>query len=88
MNACLRSPTQKPGEGAKKHTQRFVGTHQTVPTKRRKREGGRDLKSVAGREINGTAQHKSKSKVLSSLSGIANVTVVSSQYKCETKHAD
>ena len=58
--------------------------------KRKKRERGRkgDLKSVARREINCSGQHKSKNKVSSLLSGVANVTVVSSWYKCEVKHAD
>lgn len=89
MNACLHTPTQKPGKGGKKHTQRFVGAHQTVPMKRKKRGGGgrkRDLKSVARREIDCTAQHKSRNKVSSWLSGVANVTGVSSRYKCEIKH--
>lgn len=90
MNACLHTATQKPGKGGKKntHTQRFVGAHQTVPMKRKKREEGRkrDLKSVARREIDCTAQHKSRNKVSSLLSGVANVTVVSSRYKCQIKH--
>lgn len=77
MHACTHRHRNQ-AKGKNTHTQSFVGTHQTVPMKRKKRARGRkrDLKSVARREINGTAQHKSKNKVSSLLSGVANVTVV------------
>lgn len=91
VNECVpaHTDTETRQRGEKTHTQRFVGAHQTVPMKRKKRGGGgrkRDLKSVARREIDCTAQHKSRNKVSSLLSGVANVTVVSSRYKCEIKH--
>lgn len=79
VNECMPAHTDtETRQREKTHTQSFVGTHQTVPMKRKKRARGRkrDLKSVARREINGTAQHKSKNKVSSLLSGVANVTVV------------
>lgn len=84
MRACTHRHRNQ-AKGKKTHTQRFVGAHQTVPMKRKKRARGRkrDLKSVARREINCTAQHKSQYKVSSLLSGAANVTVGSSRYKCE-----
>lgn len=87
MNACLHTPTQKPGKGEKTHTHSFVGTHQTVPMKRKKGERGRkrDLNSVARREINCTARHKSKNKVSSLLSGVANVTL-SAPCECDIQH--
>ena len=77
VNECVPAHTDtETRQRGKKHTQRFVGAHQTVPMKRKKRERGRkrDLRSVA-REINCTAQHKSRNKVSSLLSGVANVTV-------------
>lgn len=79
VNECVPAHTNtETRQRGNTHTQSFVGAHQTVPMKRKKRERGRkrDLKSVARREINCTAQHKSKNKVSSLLSGVSNVTVV------------
>lgn len=50
------------------------GSHEKEEKRARGRK--RDLKSVARREINCTAPHKSGNKVSSLLSGVANVTVV------------
>lgn len=88
MNACLHRATQKPGEGGKHtHTALCRRSPNSSHEKGEKRGGRRrDLKSVARREIDCTAQHKSRNKVSSLLSGVANVTVVSSRYKCQIKH--
>lgn len=88
MNACLHTATQKPGKGGKKHTHTALcrRSPNSSHEKEEKRGEEEDLKSVAGREIDGTAQHKSRNKVSSLLSGAANVTVVSSRYKCQIKH--
>lgn len=79
MNACLHTPTQKPGKGEKNtHTELCRHSPNSSHEKQEKRARGRkrDLKSVARREINCTARHKSGNKVSSLLSGVANVTVV------------
>lgn len=79
MNACLHTPRRNPAKG-ETHTESFVGTALTeqFPGAGRK-EGGRGearCKICCQERRNCTAQHKSKNKVSSLLSGVANATVV------------
>lgn len=87
MRACThRHRNQAKGE---KNTHTALCRRSPNSSHEKEEKGGgrkRDLKSVARREIDCTAQHKSRNKVSSLLSGVADVTVVSSRYKCEIKH--
>jgi len=89
MNACLRTQTQKPGRG-ENHTKRrqLWCRHLLNSSHEKKREGKRDLKSVARRKINCVAEHKRKNKVSSLLSSAANVTLVSALNKFEIKRVN
>lgn len=88
VNECVPAHTDtETRQRGKKHTQRFVGAHQTVPMKRKKRERGEEerFKICCQRnKLYSSTQKQEQSFIFAVWS--CKCSCVSSRYKCEIKH--